>query len=551
MIQTQEQQAITTFSRGNIGSLIVEALAGTGKTTTLIEIIKVLLQPSTLVLAFNKLIAQDMLSRLPPMPKNRVVHVKTLHAAGYWITKKHFPGLSIDRDITEQRIREAAGDGTPFRVLGASTKLLRLVKDFQHARKLNLDETWVLGHEFDVFAKLAGPHEVQRVVEIVDRAYRASLEVGKVIDFPDQGWLPLVLDLEPPSRYKAIVLDEAQDINENQLAMVERLLAPGGRIIAAGDLNQQIYGWRGAAGREVWERLIGHHKARRFPLTITWRCDKAIVAQANELVPTLRARPDAGPGAVYKSDEGSFYSTLDATNDEGGTIFVLSRNNAELLRVALEMWRRKLMFNVAQSGDMLTPIKTILNKLLKDWDTPRMPTIKPGEDAAIEEALSLFHLRRQQGESQAASMAMKAGVSTTPAKAQFQQKLAAWYMSESMKAQGAGSASWAERIEDQHKMILYALAYVRDPREIEGVLENIFLYDDACWITLSTVHKAKGLEADHVYLLRETFRRHQNRRDRDGNKLPVDREELNVEYVAITRARKSLTWVTLDQGAAT
>jgi superfamily I DNA/RNA helicase len=169
-----------------------------------------------------------------------------------------------------------------------------------------------------------------------------------------------------------------------------------------------------------------------------------------------------------------------------------------------------------------------------------------GTDEAVEQALSLFHMRRQQGESQAASLAKRAGIPETPNKIRFQQKLGAWCMTEMMKAQNAGSASWAEKIEDQHKTILYALSYVRDPREIEGVLENIFLWDEACWITLSTAHKAKGLEADHVYLLRETFRRYQKRMRRDGTPIPVPQEELNVEYVAITRGKRTLTWVHLD-----
>ena len=118
-------------------------------------------------------------------------------------------------------------------------------------------------------------------------------------------------------------------------------------------------------------------------------------------------------------------------------------------------------------------------------------------------------------------------------------------MTEAMKAQNAGSASMMEKVEDLHRTILYALNYVTDPREIEPLLESIYLVDEHCWITLSTVHKAKGLEADHVFLLKETFHRHQKRKDRSGNPIPPQQEELNIEYVAITRARKTLVWVTL------
>jgi DNA helicase-2/ATP-dependent DNA helicase PcrA len=550
MIPTRQQHTILHAGRTTSQSLLIEALAGTGKTTTLIELIKVMREASIAVLAFNKRIADVMTARMPPMPRTRLVHVKTLHSAGNWITQSRFPGLKIDRDVTEQRIRDAAGN-VPFRLLGAATRLLRVVKDTQCSRDLDPDIAYSLGHEFDCFNKLIGPQEPWQVAEIVRRAYKASQEVGKAIDFPDQGWLPLVLDLEPPWRYKAILLDEAQDVNENQMLMVEKLLAPGGRIIACGDLNQEIYSWRGAVGRTVWNRLKEKHKAQALPLTTTWRCDQAIVREANTLVPTLRARDGAGPGVVRGLSEPEFFADIEREEQEptdgDGSVFVLSRNNAELLRVALELWRRKLAFNVTQSGDVLGPITAVLQKLARssgNIEKPAPTATLTAED--IEEALSLFHARQQRGDARGIAARASNSPVVTSGIAAFKQRLGAWYMTEMMKAQAAGSQSWADRVEDQHLMIQYALNYVQDPREIGSLLESIFTTDDTCFITLSTVHKAKGLEADHVYLLRETFARYQRRVDREGNPLPIPDEELNIEYVAITRAKRKLTWVHME-----
>lgn len=554
MMLTQEQRDILGRARAPGVSFIVEALAGTGKTFSLIEALKMLPEASALVLAFNKRIEQEFVRRRPPLPRHRIVHIKTLHAAGYWITRHHFPNVKMDKEVTEHRIREAAGAGAAFRVLGAATRLLRLCKDFQHERVLDPDVAFALGYDFNCFDKLNSVHETQEVIEVVGRAYKASLEVGEAIDFPDQGWLPLVLGLDPPSRYKAILLDEAQDVNPNQLAMVERLLVPGGRIIAAGDLHQQIYEWRGAVGTAVWQRLIDHYKAQRLPLTCTWRCDNAIVAEANQLVRNLKARPNAGAGRVLKTPEAAFMKDLAAGALPEGSVFVLSRTNAELLRVALEMWRRKVPFNIAQSADTLNPIKAVLRKLNAPTNERRAaaPSLTKGiEDDVIDNALSLFHKRRQEGEEQAKVARGVIGgmrVEPNPAMERFKQTLSAWYMTEMMKAQAAGSSSMADRTDDQYRTILYCSNYVTDPREIEPLLETIYLYDETCEIVLSTVHKAKGLEADHVFLLRETFQRHQNRTDRDGARIPVPQEELNCEYVAITRAKRTLTWVSLSRG---
>ncbi len=552
MIHTQEQTNILGVSRKPSQSLIIGALAGTGKTTTLIEVLKQLPESSTLVLAFNKRIEQEFVKRQPPLPRHRIVHIKTLNAAGYWITRHHFPRVTMDRDVTEQRIRDAAGAGARFTVLGAATRLLRIVKDLQHNRELNLDVAFALGHDFDCFNKLGSVHEVQQVVEVVARAYRASLDVGATIDFPDQGWLPLVLGLEPPSRYKAILLDEAQDVNENQIEMVERLLAPGGRVIAAGDLNQQIYSWRGASGTTVWQRIKDKHKAVELPLTCTWRCDAAIVAEANQLVPALRSRPNVAAGLVRNTSELDFYDQVVAEAFDGvgdGSVFVLSRTNAELLRVALEMWRRRISFNIAQSADVLNPIKAILRKLNSPGNDRKPAPRKPAlDDDVVENSLSQFYRKRQAAEEIVditRVLVMGSAETITPVMEQFKQTVGAWYMTEMMKAQAAGSQSQVERIEDYHKTILYCTNYVKDPRDIEPLLEQIYLTDEHVQLTLSTVHKAKGLEADYVYLLRETFQRHQKRVNRDGAAIPVPQEELNVEYVGITRARKVLTWVSL------
>ncbi len=509
MIPTDEQRAILHYARTTNESLIIQALAGSGKTTVLIEVLRAISQPSAIVLAFNKRIADEMAQKLPPPHRHRVIHVKTLHAAGYWILRQHYPNVAVDRDITEERIRAAAGSGTPLRVLGAATKLLRLVKDFQHAPKLDLDYAFHLGTDFGVFEKLNGGQETQRAVEITAGAYTASLDVGDRVDYPDQGWLPLVLNLSPPHRYKAILLDEAQDVNENQFAMVEKLLAPKGRIIACGDLFQQIYTWRGAAGSKIWEQLRTVHKAKQFPLTITWRCDQEIVAEANRLVPDLRARADAEQGSVHTIGEDEF---LDGgVMHFEGSVFVLSRTNAELLRVALEMWRRNIPFNIAQSAEILYPLKDLLRKLSASKN------VKPGTAPGDLDA--------------------------------FRQALAAWRLTEMMKAQAAGSIAWADRIEEHYKMLLYCSDYVSHATAIGDLLDSVYTYDDTRWITLSTAHKAKGMEADNVFLLRETFQRYQNRKDRNGVAIPVPPEEDRIEYVAITRARHTLTWVHLNSRA--
>jgi hypothetical protein len=778
-----EQQTILDFTKKYPYSLLVEALAGSGKTTTLIEILKVLPQASAIVLAFNTRIADEMSKRLPKLPRNKLVHVKTLHSAGLWITKQHFPRLVVDKTVSEELVSRACAKGTSLKVRGAALKLLRLAKDFQHDLALDAGYAHVLASDFGVFDKIESGPDMQKVVEVTQKAYELSLDIAErtKIDFSDMTWLPLVLDLEPPSRYKAVLLDEAQDVNPNQLAMVEKLIAPGGRIIACGDKHQchpagtiveltggqripierikpgmevvsyhdefrgltaqgrkvlkaasypyegelltlsagkelvrvtpnhrvptkfvkdakprwalylmeygktsrlgccslfygggtgsfgpsmrarhegadrcwvlnvfesrgdaliaetltslrwgipehvfkekgaykrrllhaigdnraeaslcleafgrlyehpfylkgedkhvsrtysyvteacnllpglnrlrtfsgtrnggswvpvkisrkpfkgrvyslavepteggrrlyvadrilvhnSIYGWRGATPDETWKILQEKYKTTSLPLTITWRCDAAIVKQANELVPDLKARVGAGPGKVDYIGESEFFEKVRYVD---GSTFVLSRTNAHLLKMALEMWKRRIPFNITQSPEVIWPLKDITKKLVKE---PK-------------------------------------GSAWVSGMASFKQALSAWRVTENMKAESAGSATWAERIEEQFNMLTFCTGYVGDPEDIGGLLDTIFSQDDSCEIMLSTVHKAKGLEADHVFLLRETFKRYRKYKNENGEwVLPkleeVDIEEKNVEYVGITRAKSALTWVYLDK----
>lgn len=494
VIATDEQRRIADLAARTKESIIVEALAGSGKTWMLTEILKVLRQPTALVLAFNKRIADEMARKKPTLPRTRIAHVRTLHSAGLWILKHSYPSLTVDRHESERLVAEASPKKTLMRVRWAAIKLMRLAKDLQHSEVLDASVAFRLGIDFGAFDKLEGGHEIEAATEITQKAYTASLDVHarEHIDFSDMGWLPLVLNLQPPHRYQALMVDEAQDVNENQLEMIDRIVAPGGRVIACGDRYQSIYGWRGATPEETWSVLGQRYKPHSMPLTMTWRCDRQIVTAACDLVPSLRARPGAGEGVVENISSNEFLSNIENTETD---TFVLSRTNAELLRVAFEMWKRQVPFNTTMESDdneTIGPLYKIVEKLLK------------------------------QGEPS------------------FARNVASWYMTEKMKAEQSGSPTFTQRIDDQHTMLQHCMRYVPRPSEILRALDAIFSFDNGCWITLSTVHKAKGLEASHVYLLRETFARYQKKPAPESE---IPQEELNIEYVAITRAKHRLVWV--------
>jgi hypothetical protein len=301
------------------------------------------------------------------------------------------------------------------------------------------------------------------------------------------------------------------------------MIAPGGRFIGIGDMLQDIYQFRESLGRAAWamiQKRKGSAGCSNLPLTMTFRCDHAIVREANQLVPRLRARADAGRGAVSTIHTDALPKLLakpylgveDATGDEPTHTFVLSRSNAQLLSCALSLWSvspdKPIKFSINGGREIFEPLFDILG-----------------------------------------------GLQTAGTPALFLGSLAHWYRTELAKAEAANATSRAERIEEHNKMLETAAKYAA-PGNIKRLLETL-VGDGRTPILLSTVHKVKGLEADRVVLLKETFARHAGCRRCgapyvQGHACPcglersIEQEELNIEYVAITRAKHELVWVTED-----
>ncbi len=164
---------------------------------------------------------------------------------------------------------------------------------------------------------LAVLRERRTVLPIV-QAFLDLKRERESLDFADQmavaarlsGSVPAVGATER-ERFRAVLLDEFQDTSEAQLALLRSLFHHRDvALTAVGDPNQSIYGWRGASAttllRFPGEFADASGAASVLPLSTSWRNDAAILEAANvtagplatEHVQPLRARPDAGRGAI-------------------------------------------------------------------------------------------------------------------------------------------------------------------------------------------------------------------------------------------------------------
>jgi DNA helicase-2/ATP-dependent DNA helicase PcrA len=493
---TEEQQAIIDFVAAGKGSLIVEALAGSGKTWTIRQSLPTCPQRSILICAFNKRIADEISSTLPKMPKTHAVHVKTFHALGLRTIKVHFPHLEVSAAATEDLINTIAGKSADFRAKRAAVKILRYVKeafvwsDFDHVA------AYALGVNEDFFNKM-NERSREYAVRIAADAYERGKDLGKrdLIDFCDMVWAPVVLDLAPPSRYQILFIDELQDISRPQFAMVRQLMLPTSRFVGVGDQRQQVYDFRGSLGEEAWSEAEHAFKiVDILRLTQTFRCSAAVVKEAQRLVPRLRALPDAPPGSATSMTLADLPVRIGQGHSDEVHSYVLSRTNAALLDCALFLWSRGTKFVLNNGKAMLAPLFELLDHVL---------------DLRSKDA--------------------------------FIKSIKTWYDAEFAKAEKAGALAYADHLTELVEM-LHAASKYAVPTQLRQLLVEI-LVDNKSGVLLSTVHKVKGLEADRVYLLKQTFGMHRG----DPIERTVSPAELNLEYVAITRAREHIIWVDIRE----
>lgn len=328
---TPEQNNILAAAKETKQNLMIVALAGTGKTSTLEMLTKVLVDTPILSLAFNRRIADEMAKRLPSH-----VEARTLNSIGHRVWgstcgKK----LSLDKDklhkIVKQLIEEA-----PRREQEALwdgfAETLRFLRYAKRDGLLSCS-----GPEgkplisFSEFCKNYGeePPDVQLFDAALARNITQSFAGN--IDFDDQLYMPVCFGGSWP-RYLKVMCDEVQDLSPINHVMLEKL-AQGARLIAVGDPWQSIYGFRGAVqgGMAI---LTDKFNMRELPLSVTFRVPRAGVRNVWTRVPHYKWFEHNPEGSVVTLKE---WSAADIPDNA----FIICRNNAPLFRVALRLIRNK------------------------------------------------------------------------------------------------------------------------------------------------------------------------------------------------------------------
>jgi DNA helicase-2/ATP-dependent DNA helicase PcrA len=324
-LTSQQKAAIASATQPT--SFALEACAGTGKSFTLQQT-ALALKGTGIATSFSKSTTDELAKR---MPQGKFI-AKSMHAIGLAAIRdsgKFTNPVVPDKVRTLVTELVKADEEPDYSLISPISQLVSLAKTYG----ITPTESALLPDELASWQWLADAYDIDPfnpfvldlAREALARSTKIALEDGQV-DFDDLLYISLLYPHRFP-RYPTIIVDEAQDLNTLQHLMVARILRPSGRVIAAGDRSQAIFGFRGAL-HDSYDQLINRFSMQRLPLTVSFRCPRAVVREAKRFVPEIESAPLAPEGAVLKHNSLSIYDVPHT---------VICRNNAPLVNLALKL----------------------------------------------------------------------------------------------------------------------------------------------------------------------------------------------------------------------
>lgn len=488
------QQDVFNFVANGKGNAVISAVAGSGKTTTIVECAKrIPKNKSVLFLAFNKSIATELSQRLSPY---RNINCATLHSHGFKAILKGYGNVNVHYtkyfDYINNNIEVLSTTiSNDTEENEKRAYILNVANLFDKCRINLIKSTDLQGieqvaehHVIDLMAD-----EIKAVSLLLTSAYNLN---NNKIDFTDMLTLACTKFSRFVEKYDFVFIDECQDLSKAQRELMLLSLKPNGRFIAVGDRNQAINGFAGA-GCDSFDLLSELANHNELPLSVNYRCGSDIINLAQDIVPTITAFEGNAKGAVCH--------VTDLEKLQKGDM-ILCRKEAPLIRLCLKLLANGILANVKG----------------KDMGANLINLIKRLNPKTINSLFAKLDIELNKITQRQIAKGKKDAENSTAVN------------------------SFKDKIECLQAFAENATSIANLKANIEKVFSDI---KNNKAIQLSTIHKAKGLEADNVFIV-------------VPNKLPLTwkgqkewqyQQELNLKYVAITRAKKNLYFVDLDETA--
>jgi DNA helicase II / ATP-dependent DNA helicase PcrA len=538
---TDEQQQIFRFVKEEKGHGIIDAVAGAGKTTTIMECAR-LVEDKTSILfcAFNNSIAGEISQRFHRLGLNDVT-VKTIHSLGRQIlidnNLSREPWTLLDskyRDILESKDMQKkirpfikkifqingflAGDVDNRNNFAATNLLYRInTRLLEINQKFRATLTGSTAMEIEALATHFGiftGSEVRRKyfgeeIAAYFECHKKLLDAGnllalqkKIIDYTDMLYLPHEWKLYPARRYQFLFIDECQDLSKSQFAVVSKFGKKDGRILAVGDPQQSIYGFTGA-DINSFDRVKEYTRAKLFPLTSCFRCPQTVIQIAQELRPDIiGSKADTGLVSPILFDE---VSTLAQRGD-----LIISRLRAPIVLLIFEFIDKNIRVQIHEDE-----VREIISEIRNIFRQDEMMTPIASMPGGFERLKSTVKRRWD------FIIEKNAARITLSVERELYIRTEKMFLHKKLEFLHKKYLQWKIRNASVNDLLLKIRDYVSETNNP---------------IRLSTIHRAKGLENDRVFILNYDELPYYRQHQKDWERV----QEANLKYVAVTRALNEL-----------
>ena len=576
------------------GPLLVLAGAGSGKTKVLTTKVAYLvleknIDPSNiLAITFTNKAAKEMKERILNMVGaiGYKIQISTFHSFGLSILQKHYEKLGLSKNFT---ILDSDDSNV---VIKNILKDMNYEENYRAIKSIisNNKNALIDSNEFERFVN----NDYDEMILDIYKRYENRLKRNNSVDFDDLLMLPIILFRKYPSvlkeyqeQYRYILIDEYQDTNEAQYLLAKMISAKYKNICVVGDDSQSIYSWRGSNYKNILNFEKDYPDCKTVYLEQNYRSTKTIIEASNELIKNNVHRKDKNlwtdneqgvkieyHTALNEKDEAYYViKEINKLVDEGvklKDIAVLYRTNAQSQNFEKELVLSNIPYKVVGSvyfynrkeiKDLMAYLKLIYNKdddvsLSRIINVPKRKIGKTTLDNLREKANSLnvslydaidagkeleFKKLIEELRNQKDEMTLVSFIELVLDKTGLIKEL-----------ENEDTIEAESRIENLKEFKTIAMQFEENYGiiSLEDFLNEISLvaditeYRDSDGITLMTIHSAKGLEFDHVFIvgLEESIFPHLNSFESQEQL----EEERRLCYVAITRAKKRLWLVNAE-----
>jgi len=479
---TPEQERIFMFINKRQENILIKAFAGCGKSSTIIEAVNLLpVDKSIMFLAFNKHIQEELKTKLPDY-----VRCYTTYGLGTAAIKRKY-GDKIQFDefkadkIIQKRAKSWDLDGSDEENEFYLSSIKKLVNLCRLSLTVKAEFIPYIADRYEI-KNLSKPVDIKRVLKVLD----TMTNDRSTFDYTDMVYLPAIDNSIWMFPQDYVLVDEIQDFNRCQIRIVEKILKKDkisgkttGRLISVGDFFQGIYGFN-CADDKAFEWFEKFPNTKTLPLSYSFRCSKNVIVEAQKIVPGINALDTAPDGLVRDGD---------VVNEAQSGDFVLCRTTMPLVKLFFQflVQHKKAVIKGSDIGKNLIELIgkiTDLKSLISFWESE----------------INMF-----------ANDLKRKGILNPD--------------------EHSGYVALSDKV----MTLIFLGKLSKNIADLKNKISLIFT-DELQGIVLSTIHKAKGLEANRVFIVRPDL-------------LPLPHahgwqlaQEKNLIYVAITRAKTELIY---------